>query len=607
MNKHFPSVRSVQREQEMKFGTQFTANSVRFRIWAPQSNSVALKIYDLDLVRPMQKLLRGWYEIEVEEAVAGMKYRFVLDDGSEVPDPGSRFQPEDVHGPSEIIDPLAFTWNDLGWRGLPWEQHIVYELHVGTFTQEGTFLALRDKLDYFVELGITAIELMPISDFAGRWNWGYDGAQHFAPDSSYGRPEDLKALVDAAHAKGISVFLDVVYNHFGPSGNYLSGYTPLTTEKYDTPWGSAINFDAPGSAVVRDYFFANARYWLNEYHLDGLRFDAVHEIRDEGFRHMLQELAEQIRAATDGRHIHLVVENSDNHAGWMKRREDGAPWLYDAQWNDDIHHALHATLTGENVWYYADFEGRLDLVGRALAEGFAWQGEYMPIESRHKGEPSDYLPPTAFVSYAQNHDQAGNRPFGERIGHLAPVNVLRLWASIYLLSPQIPMLFMGEEWNAEEPFLFFSDITELAEPIRAGRLKELESYPDEQHKGTPPDPMAESTFDLCKLNWDWDQNEEHKRHAALYRHLIALRKQHITPRLAGMQGKSGRYQVLGEKVVQVDWTLGDGSTLSLTANLSAEPFDGVNVWGEDHLWLEGFATGSTLEPWSAVFTLKPQS
>ena len=589
----------------MKFGTQMLAQGVRFRLWAPYSKFVALKIYDLDLVVPMQKLARGWYEVEVEAARVGMRYRFVLDDGSEVPDPASRFQPEDVDGPSEIIDPLDFGWTDIGWRGHEWEELVLYELHIGTFTTEGTFRSAIEKLDYLVDLGITAIEIMPIADFPGGWNWGYDGAHLFAPDSSYGRPEDLKALVNEAHARGLSVFLDVVYNHFGPKGNYLAVYTPLTTENYETPWGAALNFDAAGSAIVREFFFANARYWLNEFHLDGLRLDAVHEIRDAGFRHMLQELAEQIRASTDGRHVHLVAENANNEAGWLKRRDDGAPWLYNGQWSDDIHHALHTALTGESIWYYADFQGRTDLIGRSLAEGLAWQGEYMEHEGRNKGEPSTFLPASAFISYAQNHDQTGNRPFGERITKLASPAAVRLWAAIYLLSPQIPMLFMGEEWGCEQPFLFFSDVGEdLADAIREGRRKELESYPHREGD-LPPDPMAEETFNACKLDWAWGEKEENKRFHWLYRRLISIRKKEIIPRLAGMTGNSGHYEVLGDKVVKVWWTLGDGSELSLVANLSSDPFNGIGVWGEHHLWLEGFATGNTLEPLSVVFSLKP--
>ena len=595
-------VAGLQREQETKFGTQILPKGVRFRLWAPLSKSVSLKVYELEHVVPMQDAGRGWYEVEVEEALPGMRYRFVLENGQEVPDPASRFQPEDVDGPSEIIDPRAYPWQDGGWRGRPWEEMIIYELHVGTFTEEGTFRAAMDRLDALVELGITAIELLPLGDFAGRWNWGYDGAHLFAPDSSYGRPEDLKALIEAAHARGLSVFLDVVYNHFGPKGNYMQVYTPLMNPEHQTPWGPAVNFDAEGSSIIRDYIFANARYWLNEYRFDGLRFDAVHAIRDYGPRHMLQDLAEQIRAATDGRQIHLMVENSDNQAGWLKRRVDGAPWLYDAQWSDDIHHSLHNAITGEAFWYYADFENRIDLVGRALAEGLAWQGEYMEHEGRTKGEPSAFLPATAFVSYAQNHDQAGNRPFGERLTHLVEPARARLWAAIYLLSPQIPMLFMGEEWAARQPFTFFSDVGEdLADAIREGRRAELESFPD--HDREPPDPMAEATFRACKLDWNDREDGEHARFLSLYRRLIALRKKELVPRLFEMTGHSGHYEIIAHRALRVTWTLGDGSVLTLIANLSADPVEGINVWGSNHLWLEGFATGDTLEGWSAIFTL----
>ena len=597
----------LQREQETKFGTQVMPHGVRFRLWAPLSEAVSLKIYDLELVIPMIAQARGWYEVEVEEARPGMRYRFVLENGQEVPDPASRYQPEDIDGPSEIIDPRAYAWQDGGWRGRPWEEAIIYEVHIGTFTPAGTFRAAIEKLDALVDLGITAIEIMPIGDFAGRWNWGYDGAHLFSPDHTYGRPEDLKALVDAAHARGLSVFLDVVYNHFGPKGNYLQVYAPLMNAEHQTPWGPAVNFDAEGSSVIRDYVFANARYWLNEYRFDGLRFDAVHEIRDYGPRHMLQDLAETIRASTDGRHIHLIAGNSDNQAGWLKRREDGAPWLYDAQWSDDIHHSLHNAITGESFWYYADFNNRIDLVGRALAEGLGWQGERMEHEGREKGEPSAFLPPTAFVAYAQNHDQTGNRPFGERISHLVPPACARLWAAIYLLSPQIPMLFMGEEWGAKQPFTFFSDVgKDLADAIRKGREEEMATFPRREEQGVPPDPMAEATFKACKLDWKDRKQDEHARFLSLYRRLIALRKKEIIPRLAGMQGNNGRFELLTERALRVTWTMGDETELSLVANLSAEPVNGLSLWGSDHLWLEGFATGDTLEGWSAVFTLRKE-
>jgi len=597
----------VHREQEMKFGTQITATGVRFRLWAPEARAVSLKLYEPNQVLPMTALPRGWYELEVDGVGHGNRYRFVLDDGSEVPDSASRYQPEDVDGPSEIINPRAFPWTDAGWRGRPWEEAIIYEMHVGTFTQEGTFAAAIERLGHLADLGVTAIEIMPLADFKGGWNWGYDGALLFAPDSSYGRPEDFKAFIDAAHALKMMVLLDVVYNHFGPKGNYMNIYAPLMTDKHHTPWGPGINYDDDGSHMIREFVFANARYWLNEFHLDGLRFDAVHAINDSGPKHMLQDLAEQIKAATDGRHIHLICENSDNEARWLKRREDGTPSLYTAQWSDDIHHLLHSIATGERFWYFADFAGRTDLLGRALAEGFAYQGEHMEHKGIDRGEPSAFLPPTAFVTYIQNHDQIGNRPFGDRLSTLVPEQAARTMAAINLLSPQIPMLFMGEEWATRQPFMFFSDVGEdLADAIRHSRKEELKEIPVPQ--GTqPPDPMARSTFEACKLDWEAVGQETSSRALTLYRRLIALRQKEIVPRLGGTIGHSGQYEILGPKAVQVCWTLGDGSELSLVCNLSNEPLAGIDIWGADHLWLEGFATGNTLDAWSAVFRLKPRA
>jgi maltooligosyltrehalose trehalohydrolase len=600
------SRRVTLREQEMKFGTQITPTGVRFRLWAPHFSNVSIRIIEPAEVMPMRALPRGWFEIEVEGAGAGTRYCFVMEDGREVPDPASRFQPEDVHGPSEVVDPLQFEWHDVGWPGRPWEEVVIYELHVGTFTPEGTFLSIIDKLDYLVDLGITALELMPIADFPGRWNWGYDGVLPFAPDSSYGRPEDLKRLVEAAHARGLMVFLDVVYNHFGPEGNYLGVYSPILTDAHHTPWGAAINYDDEGASMIRNFVFANARYWLNEYRFDGLRFDAVHEIRDGGPKHMLQDLAEQVRAATDGRHVHLIVENSKNEADWLKPRWDGTPWLYNAQWNDDIHNVLHALTTGEAFWYYRDFKGRIDLLGRALAEGFGWQGEFMQHLGAPRGESSAHLPPTAFVAFIQNHDQIGNRPLGDRIADLVPPEAARALAAIILLSPQIPMLFMGEEWAAGQPFLFFSDMgPELSRKVVEGRQKELAEMLAEMHESRqPPDAGSEKSFLASKLDWDGRTADGHARSLWLYRKLLQVRRQEIVPRLFGIGGHAGRYEVIGHCAVKVEWTLADGSTLRLIANLSSEPLDGVNVWTGHHLWLEGFATGDTLQPWSVVFDLE---
>lgn len=601
-----PPARVGYREQEMKFGTQITAHGVRFRLWAPYARNVSIKLYDPAEIVPMRPLPRGWFEIEIEDASAGSRYSFVLEDGREVPDPASRFQPDDVHGASEVIDPLAFEWHDVGWPGRPWEEAVIYEIHVGTFTPEGTFLAVIDRLDHLVELGVTAIELMPIADFPGRWNWGYDGVLLFAPDASYGRPEDLKRLVEAAHERGLMIFLDVVYNHFGPEGNYINDYAPLTCPGYDTPWGDAVNYDDDGAGMIRDFVFANARYWLNEYRFDGLRFDAVHEIRDNGPKHMLQDLAEQVRSATDGRHIHLIAENSKNQADWLKRSLDGTPWLYNAQWNDDFHHALHALTTGEAFWYYADFARRMDLLGRALAEGFAWQGEFMEHEGIERGEPSAYLPPTAFVAFIQNHDQIGNRPLGDRIASLVPPEVARALATILLLSPQIPMLFMGEEWGSRNPFLFFSDVgPELMPMVVEARKRELAAIIERSDDDRqPPDFAGEKSFHASKLDWmSPSGNDEARRFLGLYRELIKIRRREIVPLLGDAPGHSGKYELIGARALRVEWQLAQGAVLSMIANLSSEPLDEVNVWTGHHLWLEGMASGTTLHPWSVVFDL----
>lgn len=595
----------MRREYAMKFGTQNLANGVRFRLWAPNEACVKVHVHDLDLAVEMDVKPRGWFEASIADARPGMLYTFELPDGRIVHDPASRFLPQDVEGPSEIIDPLSFEWTDRGWVGRPWEETVLYEMHVGTFTPEGTFRSAIEKLDYLVELGVNTIEIMPVADFHGRWNWGYDGASLFAPDASYGRPEDMKAFIDTAHKKGLSVILDVIYNHFGPKGNHLHSYAPLTNEEVHTPWGPAINFDGENAAMIRDLIFNNARYWLNEYHLDGLRLDAVHEIYDDGPRHILMELAEQARAATDGRHVHLILENSLNQAGWMKRRETGSPWLYDAQWSDDVHHSIHATLIPNANGYYRDFVGRIDLVARALSEGVSWQGEYMHHEKKHKGEPSAFLPSTAFVAFMQNHDQIGNRPRGDRVSELISRDALRMWSTINLLSPQIPLLFMGEEWIASTPFLFFSDIgDDLADAIRKSRLEELRDFPETKGDDLP-DPMSEKSFIASKLDWAESETGEHAVMLEHYRTLIALRKKEIMPRLFGMKSFPGTYEVLSDKAIRVDWLMGDGSCLKMVANFSADPLDGVEVGNAQRLWVEGSVEGTTLGGSSVVFSLTP--
>ena len=551
----------------------------------------------------------GWHALDVAGASPGTLYRFRLSDGLEIPDPASRYQPDDVHGPSEVIDPGAYAWRDAGWKGRPWEEAVLYELHVGAFTSEGTFRAAIGKLPALVELGVTGIELMPVADFPGRHSWGYDGVHLFAPDESYGRPEDLKALVDAAHAHGLMVMLDTVYNHFGPVGNYWPLCGPIFTDRHETPWGAAVNFDGPESATVRELVIENALFWIDEYHVDGLRLDAVHAMVDDSPVHILDELVQRVQAAARDRPVHLVLENEDNQSSRLRRDSNGAPLAYAAQWNDDLHHVLHTAVTGEGDSYYRSYVGDRDKLGRSLAEGFAFQGEAMAHTGRDRGEPSALLPPTAFIGFIQNHDQIGNRAFGERLTAIAPAEAVRAVAAIYLLAPQIPMLFMGEEWGASAPFLFFCDLgPELESSVRKGRRREFARFPafkDPAIRETIPDPSAVSTFEASKLRWEEAGTGAHARWRAFYGDLIALRQREIVPRLRGIGTHSGAYDLSGLGALRVTWTLGDGAVLTLVANLSPEPVHMPAVEGGGRpLWCEGTVAGDRLGPWTALFRLR---
>ena len=596
------------RRHAMPFGTEVTQDGVRFRLWAPKHSAIGLKLEGEDALRPMPPRGDGWFEVEVDGARAGTRYQFVLHDGLAVPDPASRFQPCDVHGPSEVIDPRAYRWNDAIWTGRPWEEAVLYELHIGTFTPEGTFRAAIDKLDHLAALGVTAIEIMPVADFPGARNWGYDGVLFFAPEGSYGRPEDLKALVDAAHARGLMVILDVVYNHFGPDGNYLPAYAPIFTETHHTPWGAAVNFDAEGSRHVRDLVVANALYWLREFHMDGLRLDAIHAIIDDSKPDILDELAERVRVETVGRHVHLILENEENCVTHLER-VGGRALHYTAQWNDDLHHVLHAAATGESSGYYHDYAGDTALLARALAEGFAFQGQLMAYRSSPRGEPSAGLPQIAFVGFIQNHDQVGNRAFGERITAIAPPEAVRAIAAVYLLCPQIPMLFMGEEWSANEPFPFFCDFDdELADAVRNGRRNEFARFPEFQDptaRERIPDPTAEETFRSAKLDWVAAETGTHAETLDWYRRILSVRRAEIVPRLVGIGGHAGSSEVLGDGAVRVRWALGDGSTLHLAANFTPARLARIPSLAGRLLWQDGECENGTLGPWSVAWSLDP--
>lgn len=581
----------MKRRHSMPFGAEcLGSGSVRFRLWAPAARQIDVCLIDASLIDaktsawlPLEARDQGWFELVTDAAKTGAQYRFRVDGAKAVPDPASRFQPHDVHGPSEVVNPNAFDWKDAAWRGRCWEEAVIYELHVGAFTPAGTFSAALERLDYLADLGITAIELMPVADFPGLRNWGYDGVLPFAPDSTYGRPEDLKKLVQGAHQRGMMVLLDVVYNHFGPEGNYLNAYAPqFFTDRHHTPWGNAINFDGAGSRVVRDFFIHNAVYWLNEYHFDGLRLDAVHAIIDDSSPHILTELATVIRKSVDSdRHIHLILENDSNQARFLRRTEKCQTQGYTAQWNDDFHHALHVLLTGESDGYYSDYSDRpLNQLGRCLVEGFAYQGEASLFRNgKTRGQPTTGLPLTAFVSFLQNHDQIGNRAFGERITTIADARAIRAAAAILLLAPSPPLLFMGEEFGAETPFLFFCDFEPgLAEAVAAGRRNEFARFArfnDPAARAGIPDPNAASTFEHSRLSWDDLTQPAHCQWFRFCRQMLTLRSRHIVPRLSNVCAIKAHYELHDDRGLSAHWEFPDRSELTLLANLRTTSLSGL--------------------------------
>jgi malto-oligosyltrehalose trehalohydrolase len=600
---------AARRAHRMPFGAEVREDgTTRFRLWAPGARQVELWLEGPGRAVAMPRDAGGWAEYATPDAPPGTRYRYRIDGALLVPDPAARFQPGDVHGASEVVDPLAHAWTDTAWAGLPPERLVFYELHVGAFSAAGTYAGVAERLDHLVSLGITAVELMPLADFPGRWGWGYDGVLLFAPEASYGRPEDLKALVDAAHARGLAVFLDVVYNHFGPEGNYLHRYAPgFFNPRHQTPWGDGVNYDGPGSEVVRAFMIHNALYWIEEYHLDGLRLDAVNAIADDSPRHLLVELG---RAVADGpgrdHRVHLVLENGANEARYLRPVEGRCP-LYQAQWNDDAHHALHVLLTGERGGYYGDYQPPLPNLGRCLTEGFAFQGERSAYRDGARGEPCADLPPTAFVGFLQNHDQIGNRALGERITALASPDAVRAATAVLLLSPAPPLLFMGEEWAAPEPFLFFSDLgPELAPRVSEGRRREFARFPEFANEATRariPDPQAESTFKRSVLDWSHAGAAVHKDWLGFHQALLALRVRAVAPLLAGESVPLAWWKALGDTALEVAWTFPAG-TLRLVANLGPAPVprEGPGAdWGRRLYALAlPSPTWSTLPPWSVA-------
>jgi maltooligosyltrehalose trehalohydrolase len=491
------------------------------RVWAPGAGRVEVALGERRL--PMARRSGGWWEADAA-VEAGSDYAFVLDGGEPLPDPRSPWQPRGVDGPSRAVDPAAFPWTDAGWRPPPLSAAVVYELHVGTFTPAGTFEAAIARLDHLVALGVTHVELMPVAEFSGARGWGYDGVDLYAPHHAYGGPEGLKRLVDACHARGLAVLLDVVYNHLGPAGNHLGRFGPYFTDRHRTPWGDAVNLDDRGSDEVRRFLLENARTWLRDYHCDGLRIDAVHAIVDTSAIHFLEELAAETRAleAELGRPLALVAESDLNDPRIVRSPEAGGYGL-DAQWNEDFHHALHALLTGERDGYYADFGSLADLA-RALERGFVYDGRHSSYRERRHGRPAAGVSGHRFVGCLQNHDQVGNRALGERTSHLLAPARLRVGAALVLTAPFVPMLFQGEEWGASAPFLYFTDHADpaLATAVREGRRREHAAFG--RRPEDVPDPQDPRTFERSKLDWSEREREPHRSLLEWHRELIRLRR-----------------------------------------------------------------------------------
>jgi maltooligosyltrehalose trehalohydrolase len=559
------------------------AQHTRFALWAPDAFYVSVELEDGNSIAMLPQA-DGWFEVEIK-CPAGTRYRYNIDGERDVPDPASRAQASDVHGWSLVVDPLAYTWQHANWHGRPWHEAVIYELHVGAL---GGYAEVEKHLPRLAELGVTAIELMPLAQFPGERNWGYDGVLPYAPQSSYGTPEQLKHLIDSAHGHGLAVILDVVYNHFGPDGNYLGQYAKgFFQEDIHTPWGAGIDFNR---REVRDFFLDNALMWLLEYRFDGLRLDAVHAIDNPGF---LQELAHRVREQVDiGRHVWLVLENELNQASLLQQD-------FDAQWNDDFHNVLHVLLTDETDAYYSDFATDATAkLARCLGEGFIYQGQ----ATRHghaRGEPSASLPPTAFVAFLQNHDQIGNRALGERLHQLCSPDALKAATALLLMSPMIPLMFMGDESNAREPFLFFTDHHgDLAAAVREGRRNEFADFAafhDPERRARIPDPNAPSTFAQSAPAL------ADNAHTEFYRHLLGLRREHLVPHLPGSVALGA--QVLANAAVTARWRLGNGRLLQIDINLSAAAV--AHTTTQPIIFATPADQGAQLPPYSARVSLSP--
>jgi maltooligosyltrehalose trehalohydrolase len=540
-------------------------------VWAPGASRVDLVIGAAR--HPMAAAGRGWWSVNADDPGPGVDYAFALDGGAPLPDPRSRWQPNGVHAPSRVVDHAAFRWTDAGWQAPPLGSGVVYELHVGTFTRLGTFESAIERLGHLADLGITHVELMPVAEFPGTRGWGYDGVDLWAPHRAYGGPDGLKRLVDACHARGLAVILDVVYNHVGPDGNYLARFGPYFTSRYRTPWGDAVNFDGRGSDEVRRFVCDNALMWLRDYHVDGLRIDAVHAIADTSAVHILEQLAEEVEAlgAELGRHLVLIAESDLNDPRLVRPRAAGGYELH-AQWADDFHHALHAALTRERNGYYADFGALADLA-KAIQRAYVYDGRYSRYRQRRHGRAATGLSGHHFVVCWQNHDQVGNRATGERSSHLVGVDRLKVGAALLLTAPFVPMLFHGEEWAASTPFQYFTDHEDpdLARAVREGRRREFEAFgwkPEDI-----PDPQAVGTFERSRLDWDEPGRAPHADVLDWHRRLIRLRREFPSLR----DGRLGDVGVRFDEAAR--WLAVERGPVAVACNLGERavrlPWDGV--------------------------------
>ncbi|MDA8455205.1 malto-oligosyltrehalose trehalohydrolase [Acidovorax sp. GBBC 3334] len=589
---------------------------VRFTLWAPAAKQLTLQYRTAAHAAPGQAEAQrgedGLWTVEIPQADAGTFYQWQPDGGPLVPDPVSRSNPHGPHGPSQVTDPSAFHWDDENWRGRPWNEVVLYELHVGTFTPEGTFAAAMGRLEWLVEIGITAVELMPVATFGGRHGWGYDGVLPFAPHPAYGSPDDMKRFIAAAHAHGLMVFLDVVYNHFGPDGNYLGGYAPsFFSATHHSPWGAAINFDGRDSGPVREFFVNNALYWVNEFRLDGLRLDAVHAIVDDGTPHILDEISRRVREATTDRHIHLVLENDKNEGTRLSSRP--GPGRYEAQWNDDFHHALHTSLTGERQGYYADYaQAPLEALSNGLVNGYVFAPALRNEEGRRAAlQPSVAQPLETLVNFFGNHDQVGNRAFGERLAHLIEPPAADLALLLTLLTPATPMLFMGDEFGAQTPFLYFADWEgDLREAVRKGRQREFRL---EAGSGAElPDPCDIQTFERSRLNWSEAGSAAGSARLALTRASLAARRDWIAARAHRLCKGGHTADRIGLTGLRVTWAYDDGAQLLMEVNLGNDSIavgesagDVGAAHGSDttvfkHRWSDA----RDWAPWSGRWTLR---